>query len=516
MHELLKKLFGIDYRALALFRILIGLLLIIEILFEQLGDLPGLYTDDGILPRQLIIALSQASYPWRISIHLANGTYFFQLFLLIVQLIFAFSLCIGYRTKLSAFMSWFFIMSLLGRTLVIFNGGDYLLRLLLFWSVFTPMGKVWSIDNLLREKNDNDLELEQNKEKNNDSISFSAGTASLLFQMFLMYFFAGLIKSRETDWISGEAVYYALNIDYLTTPFGNWLAKFPAISEPLSYITICTELGGVILLFSPVFTSFFRYLSIILFLGMQFGFFLCMAPAVGLFPFISSIGIIPFLPSSFWNYLSTFNIKNTIQKILNKAQSNSLVKRIINNLKPVPERTNSFKYKIITNILIVLLMLYSLASNLNVIFPTKVIIPSQLNFVGGILHLDQGWNMFEKPTGFYTFWNVYLAKLKNGEQLDLFQNTKKINWKKPKDLSKYYRNSHWNNLAASVNSTYKDYMPAYLANYLCKNWNDKHKLPEEKMTEIEIYNMSEPPPSEGDLQIPPKIQKSLLYKQKCL
>ncbi len=58
-------------------------------------------------------------------------------------------------------------------------------------------------------------------------------------------------------------------------------------------------------------------------------------------------------------------------------------------------------------------------------------------------------------------------------------------------------------------------MPAYLANYLCKNWNDKHKLPEEKMTEIEIYNMSEPPPSEGDLQIPAKIQKSLLYKQKC-
>ena len=46
MYELLKKLFGIDYRALAVFRILIGLLLIIEILFEQLGDLASLYTDE--------------------------------------------------------------------------------------------------------------------------------------------------------------------------------------------------------------------------------------------------------------------------------------------------------------------------------------------------------------------------------------------------------------------------------------------------------------------------------------
>lgn len=507
MYELLKKLFGIDYRALAVFRILIGLLLIIEILFEQLGDLASLYTDEGILPRQLIIALSQASFPWRISIHLANGNYFFQLFLTIVQLIFAFWLCIGCRTKLATFISWYFITSVLGRTLFIFNGGDYLLRLLLFWSIFTPLGKVWSIDSFLLKKNTNN--------KNQETISFSAGTAALLFQMFLLYFFSGLIKSRETGWISGDAVYYSLNIDYLTTPLGNWLGKFPEISEPLSYATICVELIGAVLLFSPLFTSFFRYLSIILFLGLQVGFYLCMAPAVGLFPFVSTIGIIPFLPSSFWNYLNSLSIKNIIQNLLNKIQSNKVFTQIISQLKPPTGRIIDNKYKITGNILILFFMLYCLVSNLSVIYPSKIRIPSQLSFIGGILHLDQGWNMFEKPNGFYTFWNVYLAKLKNGKQLDLFQNTEKINWQKPKNLAKYYQNSHWNCLSAAINSTYKDYLPAYLADYLCRNWNNKHKLLEEKMTEMEIYNMSQAPSPPEEKEIPTEIQKSLLYKYKC-
>jgi hypothetical protein len=526
IYNALKKIFAIDYRSLALFRVLIACLILLSIFSEQLIDLKAFYADQGIIPRHIQTLLFQNSYPWQISFHLANGSYFFQLILVIIQAIFAFSLLIGYKTKLSTFVSWLFVLSLLGRNMMIFNGGDFLLRLLLFWAIFNPLGAKWSVDAWIAKQNS--AEITKNT-LSKDSTFFSAGSAAILIQMFCLYFFAALAKSQESDWISGQAVYFSLHIDYLTTPFGTWISQYTPVTEFFTYSSLYLELIGPILLFSPICTRFLRFVCILSFLGLQLGFYLCMAPALGIFPFVASIGILLFLPSSFWEFFNVATKKYKESKfhfsqfhtLLAKLKSNFLVKEILDKLAKSSEPENVLKsvlktkYLIITNLAVGFLVFYCLMVNLAFMYPKTFSIPPQIAPIGGILQIDQAWNMFAKPSGFYTYWNVFLAKQNNGNERDLFQKTETINWNKPENLSGYFRNGKWLNLYTGFNTSYQAYAP-YLAAYLCSDWNEKHKSIEEKLNEIEIYVMTQAPPKyNSPAPSNRETSKTLILKHKC-
>ena len=129
MNEKLKDLFGIDLRSLALFRIGLALILLVD-LGLRMQDLSAHYSDEGVMPR--VDLIRQYLDPWHFSFHLMNGTWEFQLVLFIVQWVFAVSLLLGYQTRLSTVVSWILLISLQTRNPLINHGGDTVFRLLFF------------------------------------------------------------------------------------------------------------------------------------------------------------------------------------------------------------------------------------------------------------------------------------------------------------------------------------------------------------------------------------------------
>ncbi|HAX85508.1 MAG TPA: hypothetical protein DCY91_04370 [Cyanobacteria bacterium UBA11370] len=285
----LEELFGLDLRSLAVFRIGLGLLLIID-LIDRSRDLNAHYTDFGILPRAPLI--EKFLNPWFWSVHVFSGQALFQGILFVIAGLIALLLLIGYRTRLVTILSWALLISLQTRNPMVLNAGDVLLRLLLFWAIFLPLGASYSVDSAL---NSSPKPLPQR--------ILSGATLALTLQICFVYWFTAILKNHPIWWKEGSAVYYALSIDQLVTRFGHFLLHLPSpILVFFNFSTLWVELLGPFLLFIPFRTPFFRCCAVVTFILLHTGFRLGLL--LGLFPFICGVAWLVFLPSEFWNSLS--------------------------------------------------------------------------------------------------------------------------------------------------------------------------------------------------------------------
>lgn len=282
----LENVFSIDVRSLALLRIGFGLILIVDLMI-RVTDLVAHYTDAGVLPRHVVI--TDFSNPWAFSIHFLSGQAAFQLLLFALAGVAAFALLLGYRTKWATFISWFFLVSLHTRNPEIINSGDVLLRLLLFWSLFLPLNLKWSVDRTFAS-NEQDL----------PKRVFSFGTAAIMAQAAFVYIFTWLLKT-DFVWQDGQAITMALNIDQYTTPLANIALQFPRLLALTSLGVYWFELLGPLLLFVPFKIGPLRTFLVFLFWLMHLGFGLFLT--LGLFPWVSTLSLVPFLPTWFWDKL---------------------------------------------------------------------------------------------------------------------------------------------------------------------------------------------------------------------
>jgi len=294
----LKQVFGSDLRTLALFRVFLGLLIIVD-LVNRSKYLSDHYTDYGVVSRSLAV---QEISQWSFSFHLASSAVFFQIVMMLVAGVIAFALIIGYRTKLVTFLSWVLLISIQNRNQLLLQGGDGLFILLLFWSMFLPLGARYSFDAIRRP-----LVLAVS----NDYFSFAS--VALKIQCMSVYFFGAIIKSYSDSWIpEGNAIYYALNVDQLVSPVGAWFRELsPTLLQGLTYYIWVLQMIGPILMLSPLFFLPFRYLMIFCFVTMHASFIIFME--IGLFPFISIASLLAFTPSAFWEWFAEY--RKRFQKI---------------------------------------------------------------------------------------------------------------------------------------------------------------------------------------------------------
>ncbi len=283
----LRDIFGIDLRTLALFRVLLGGFLILDLALRA-RDINAHYTDFGIMPRGVLIPyLSPGSF----SLHMLNGTAAFQVALFVLAGIFALMLIAGWRTRLATFASWVLLLSLQNRNTQILSGEDNLVMLLLFWALFLPLGARYSVDSAL--------------DKTSSAVAngyLSVATFALLIQGMSVYFFSALLKS-DAMWIpDGTAVYYALHLDYLVTPFGLWFRQFESLLPGLTYGVWALELIGPILIFSPLLQRPLRAAIMAAFIAFHIGLFLCLE--IGIFPLISIIMNLTFMRGWMWARLA--------------------------------------------------------------------------------------------------------------------------------------------------------------------------------------------------------------------
>ena len=282
----IKTVFGIDLRTLALFRVCLGLWLLAD-LINRAGHLVAHYTGFGVFPRAAaIVYLSD----WRLSIHLINGSAWFQGILFIVAGLLALFLVLGYRTRIVTVLSWFLLLSLQNRNPLLLQGGDNLALMLLFWGMFLPLGARFSVDAAM---NDPPQDV-PNK-------FFSVATMALLIQCMSVYFFSAFLKSG-VEWIpDGTAVYYALHAEGFATALSIWVRQFDTLMRGLTYFVWWLELIGPLLMFAPVWHLPLRLLTTFLFMSMHVGFILFLN--VGLFPFISITSLLAFTPTGAWDKL---------------------------------------------------------------------------------------------------------------------------------------------------------------------------------------------------------------------
>lgn len=292
----LKKVFGIDIRSIALFRVLLALIILWDLILRS-QDMLVFYTDFGILPRDLWLSLTNQ---WHWSLHAASGKLWWQILLFIFAGIFAIFLLIGYRAKLMAIASFIMLASLINRNGLILQGGDELLIVMSFWSLFLPLGAYWSIDNALQPE----LKAVHNPSpRNHDSYQyFSIATTAIVFQILYLYFFTALLKTGDAWTTRFDAAYYAISLDHFATPIAIWARQFSDFFIFATKYVLTVEFLAPALVLLPFFWPWGRILGLLLLASLHVGFLVLLH--IGLFPFIDFMALSLLIPSAIWIYIS--------------------------------------------------------------------------------------------------------------------------------------------------------------------------------------------------------------------
>lgn len=312
---------SLDLRSLALFRICLGLLLIAD-LVQRSGDLAAHYTDAGILPRSVLLEQSFNNRPY-FCLHLLGGSALFQAALFIIAGAFALALTLGYRTRLMTFVSWLLLISLHNRNYLILSAGDTVLRQLLFWSWFLPLGAHFSLDRAsilahsLASSSLNHSPLggegeEFSQVKGDSQLSTnwkgvpplicSWGTVGFILQLGYIYFFSALLKSGAVWTQDYTAVYYSLRLEQFAKQPAYWLLGYPDLLKTITLVVLRFELWGPVLVLLTSARTWPRTFLVLAFMGFHIGLNLCLD--IGLFAVTCSLMWVALLPSAFWGWLA--------------------------------------------------------------------------------------------------------------------------------------------------------------------------------------------------------------------
>lgn len=286
----LKSTFSFDYRSLALYRALLGLIVMVDVLY-RLPDLTNFYTDLGLIPRSIF--LNELAQPWSFSFHLANGSFGFAVFMFGLHFLFGFMLLLGYKTRWAALGAFVMAVSVHNRNWLVNNGGDDVLRAILFLSIFLPLNRTFSIDSALR------------KERRHTGEYFGTWGFAFFLQVFVIYFVSYVLKDHPIWRKDFTALFFASKLDIFATPLGVWLRDYPGFQKFLTIKTIFLEWGGPLLL---VFAFAFgkrwwiaRSVTVILFWGLHFGIIATMW--IGVFPYTCLAMWTIFIPGKIWEIL---------------------------------------------------------------------------------------------------------------------------------------------------------------------------------------------------------------------
>lgn len=467
MRKKLEELFAIDLRSLALFRISIALLLLAYLpVFAT--DLVLLYTDQGVLPRALLLE----TYPYpRINLHLINGSALFAAFLFLIQMILAVLLLAGWRTRIVTALSWLLLTSLQARNPMVLHSGDYLLRLLLFWSLFLPLRARFSLDRLLGSG-----------PGKLPARVLSAGSVALLVQVFLVYAFAAHAKWVNPDWLAGRGVLLSIGTTRYASRLGLELLKAPEfLLKGLSHLALGFETLAPLLLFSPFLTAPLRLLGIAGLFLLQAGFGLSLT--LGCFPWVSSAAVLPFLPALFWERLGSSRIGQNLVRV--RERWGTRLRESLSFLKPSTVRIGPSR---LGNAAALFFLLYLVCWNLASTFPAHAALFVPASILGRVLFLDQRWNMFS-PLDHHNAWFVIMGERKDGKWVDLHQKRlKKYRWKQPRRIAAFFKNMHWNKYLYHLWSPAYTKHRAVYSQILCREWNQSHSGAK-RLRRVQIYWM---------------------------
>ena len=262
----LERRYGLDLRSLALLRLGLALVILGD-LWGRWGNVLSDYSDQGNLPRSLLQDLWLPGY-W--SIHALSGSVGWQAVCFAIATLSALLLLIGYRTRWATVVSWVLLVSLHNRNPLVVFAADDVLRALMFWAMFLPLGSSYSVDQAL-----NTSPIPQPKR------IVSVATLGLMVQQCYGQFGAALAIGVNT-----------LAFEQVATPLGRWV--FGGL--PLFAIAAVVAL---LLLWSPIKSE--RCRTVAVFTGVVLCLALGIALNLGWLAVVGSLSWLVFIPSSVWD-----------------------------------------------------------------------------------------------------------------------------------------------------------------------------------------------------------------------
>ena len=465
--------FGIDPRSLALFRVALASVLLGNFWY-CINNLRAFYTDQGVLPRAAQIE-QFANLPNLISFHMMSGTVWVTAILLAIQVIAALALLAGYRTGIATFVSWIMLVSLHNRNPMVLQGGDALMRLLLFWALFLPLGARASLDAWLSP--------DSSAAEIPNAPYLSMGTFSVLLQICFVYWFTWALKTDAMWRTQGTAIGFALSIDQMNRPLGRWLLHYPDLMRILTFFTLELERFGPLIALVPLWRV--RLWMVAVFVGFHWTMGLCLT--LGIFTWIAPTAWLLFVPSGAWDFLAAQPLVRRMQPRLERLQNRFVFWCRRAGLrgresKPISWRANVWKQTGAACFLI-----YIFAWNLRSLDFNRYepYFKSQWNWVGDSLRLDQVWAMFAPYPLREDGWMMLPAKLADGQKVDLMTGGKPVVWSEPVNLARTFRDAQWQkylmNLWSLENAPHRGYYITYVVN----RWNQSH-APAQKVSSAQL------------------------------
>ncbi len=476
----LSRLFNIDDRALAAFRILAGVLLIVDICV-RITDFRAHYTNFGVMPFDVV--RNQLLLPMHFTFHL-NDTLTGVLFAAVILA--ALCLILNFQTRFAVFISWLLLVSLQHRNPLVIQGGDTVLRLYMFWGLFLPLHRSFR----------------RPARKSSNSPLFTIASAAMLLQICEVYWFSVALKSHAAWRVDFSAVYYALNLEQYASALGRWLLSFKPILPVLTVSTLIAET-----LFPLIALVAFRYKRLKLFAVwamMLLHVFFGLAFELGTFPYISIIGWVFFLPAIFWD-----SLEMRVLKIRRATSWGKSALMFFRNRPGLLNRAPQILHHAAIACVVVCTLLAFLWNmrTLNII-PRQENWPRVLDLPVHILRLDQFWGMFGPRPPSEDGWFVAPAEsLKENTIIDAITGLP-VTWDKPVLGSTYFKNDKWRKYMNNL--TYTNYAPfrKNFGDYLCRRWAAEGKL----LGELRVFYMMEstvPELGKGP------VKKYELVKQRC-
>lgn len=293
---LLGKAFYLDLRSLALMRVVLGLVIVLDICVRA-SSLKVHYTDAGVMPRYA--AAEHFLADWNVSIYMISGHWAVIGLLFLIHAFFGLMFMFGWRTRLATVACWVLAISLQNRNPLVLDSGDMLLRMLLFWGMFLPLGARFSLDRVFqRDRQQPPVRI------------MSAATMAVISQMIIVYLFIAIQRDFNEHWYRDyTAGMYALHVDHFATRLGIFLRDFPTL---VMFLTACTAwlelLGPWLVLVPRSATRLGLKLHVVARVGAIFSLIamhmsLSFILELGLFSIITSAGWAALLPSEFWDHI---------------------------------------------------------------------------------------------------------------------------------------------------------------------------------------------------------------------
>ncbi|MCU4972248.1 HTTM domain-containing protein [Halobacteria archaeon AArc-m2/3/4] len=503
----LKRCVRIDTRTLALFRIVAALLIVADLALRA-RNFSYFYTDDGVVPRSLVLEVS-SGYPFSIYHLTTNSTVIATLFVL--QGLIAVQLLVGYRTRLATVLSFLFVVSLDHHNPFVLSYADTLFRLLLFWAIFLPLGERWSVDAVHADR------------VPRPSVA-NVASALILGQMVYMYVTNGLIKTQSEVWTGGNAAPLVLALDEITFLLGDVVSGFPTL----------LEYGGLLWFYMLVFAWLLLVLpgrARMLFVGLFVGGHLAFALTVriGAFPYVALAGVVLFLQGQFWDDLETAGrwlgiegsriapgvaaLERLATRVPDYRPDLTLGRRLgLDAERVAGVRARTYTLGLGLVVVSMLFVAAVLAANVAPIVVDgereepieeridETIVDTlesstgvrEVETVASSLGIDQpiGWGVFAGPDPRTTDrYYVFPAETASGERVDAYSE-RPLSYDRPSDeLQKQYGTYRERFYMNSVRrgGFYND-VPVHLAEHICDRWEADHG---EELTAVNMYMVGE-------------------------